>query len=144
MVLHHLYHFLSGNTYMYNVLSQTGTWMTGRSPFKYLTHLCSCAAMCTESIMRRRASEICLALTVCCSNFVFTADCEIHSYKHNRHISRLVDNPDNNSLDNSLFQVQLKLTSDFWFIYLFQPVKKITFLKFSQAKAKSSLSLCTY
>lgn len=44
------------------------------------THFCSWAAMCTESIMRRRASEICLALTVCCSNLVFTADCEMHSY----------------------------------------------------------------
>lgn len=49
------------------------------------THLCSCAAMCTESMMRRRASEICLALTVCCSNLVFTADCEIHSYAQQPH-----------------------------------------------------------
>src|SRR4029434_5022757 len=47
-----------------------------------LPHLCSCAATCTESMMRRRASEICFARTVCCSNLVFTADLEIHSYPH--------------------------------------------------------------
>lgn len=50
-----------------------------------LTHLCSCAAIWTESIIWRRASEICLALTVCCSNFVFTADCEMHSYEEQPH-----------------------------------------------------------
>lgn len=32
-------------------------------------------------MMVRRASEICLALTVCCSNLVFTADWEMHSCK---------------------------------------------------------------
>src|SRR4029434_1548653 len=47
-----------------------------------LPHLCSCAATCTESMMRRRASEICFARTVCCSNLVFTADWEIHSHTH--------------------------------------------------------------
>ena len=45
-------------------------------------HLCSCAATWTESMISRRASEICLALTVCCSNLVFTADWEIHSCRH--------------------------------------------------------------
>src|SRR4029434_8611577 len=47
-----------------------------------LPHLCSCAATCTESMMRRRASEICFARTVCCSNLVFTADWETHSNTH--------------------------------------------------------------
>lgn len=42
-------------------------------------HLCSWAATNTDSMMSRRASEICLALTVCCSNLVFTADWEMHS-----------------------------------------------------------------
>lgn len=46
-----------------------------------IPHLCSWAATCTESMIWRRASEISLALTVCCSNFVFTADWEMHSYK---------------------------------------------------------------
>lgn len=43
------------------------------------SHRCSWAATCTESMMRRTSSAICFALTVCCSNFVFTADWEIHS-----------------------------------------------------------------
>lgn len=30
-------------------------------------------------------SVICLALIVCCSNFVFTADCEIHSCEATTH-----------------------------------------------------------
>ena len=31
-------------------------------------------------MMRRTASAICLARTVCCSNLVFTADWEMHSW----------------------------------------------------------------
>ena len=44
------------------------------------SYRCSCAAMCKESMMRRTASAICLARTVCCSNLVFTADWEMHSW----------------------------------------------------------------
>lgn len=44
------------------------------------SYRCSCAAMCRESMMRRTASAICLARTVCCSNLVFTADWEMHSW----------------------------------------------------------------
>lgn len=43
------------------------------------THLFSAASMLMASMMLLTFSVICLALTVCCSNFVFTADCEIHS-----------------------------------------------------------------
>lgn len=44
------------------------------------SYRCSCAAMCRESMMSRTASAICLARTVCCSNLVFTADWEMHSW----------------------------------------------------------------
>lgn len=43
------------------------------------THLFSAASMLMASMMFLTFSVICLALIVCCSNFVFTADCEIHS-----------------------------------------------------------------
>lgn len=43
------------------------------------THLFSAASMLMASMMALTVSVICLALIVCCSNFVFTADCEIHS-----------------------------------------------------------------
>lgn len=43
------------------------------------THLFSAASMLMASMMLLTFSVICLALIVCCSNFVFTADCEIHS-----------------------------------------------------------------
>ncbi len=59
-------------------------WITAKKSRRLCAHLCSWAAMCTESIIRRRASEICLALIVCCSNLVFTADCEMHSCKDTR------------------------------------------------------------
>lgn len=42
-------------------------------------HLFSAASMLMASMMLLTFSVICLALIVCCSNFVFTADCEIHS-----------------------------------------------------------------
>lgn len=57
-------------------------WITAKKSRRLCAHLCSWAAMCTESMIRRRASEICLALIVCCSNLVFTADWEMHSCKH--------------------------------------------------------------
>lgn len=50
-----------------------------------MRYLCSCVATCTDSMMRRRASEICLARTVCCSNLVFTADWEMHSCNTHTH-----------------------------------------------------------
>lgn len=59
-------------------------WITAKKSRRLCAHLCSWAAMCTESMIRRRASEICLALIVCCSNLVFTADWEMHSCKHIR------------------------------------------------------------
>lgn len=43
------------------------------------TYLFSAAATFMASIMFFTVSIICLALIVCCSNLVFTADCEIHS-----------------------------------------------------------------
>lgn len=43
------------------------------------TYLFSAAATFMVSIMFFTVSIICLALIVCCSNLVFTADCEIHS-----------------------------------------------------------------
>lgn len=43
------------------------------------SYLLSAALMFMESIMAFTVSVICLALIVWCSNFVFTADCEIHS-----------------------------------------------------------------
>lgn len=43
------------------------------------THLFSAASMLMASMMLLTFSAISLALIVCCSNFVFTADCEIHS-----------------------------------------------------------------
>lgn len=42
-------------------------------------HLFSAASMLIASMMFLTFSVICMALIVCCSNFVFTADCEIHS-----------------------------------------------------------------
>lgn len=66
------------------VTSDLRTWSDHITADVYclISHLCSWAATCTESMMSRKASEICLALTVCCSNFVFTADWEMHSYNH--------------------------------------------------------------
>lgn len=40
--------------------------------------------MCRESMMKRTASAICLARTVCCSNLVFTADWEMHSWNRQK------------------------------------------------------------
>lgn len=54
--------------------------MTWRNqPALQHTYLFSAAAMFMASIMFFTVSIICLALIVCCSNLVFTADCEIHS-----------------------------------------------------------------
>lgn len=44
--------------------------------------------MCRESMMRRTASAICLARTVCCSNLVFTADWEMHSWNRQEVLRR--------------------------------------------------------
>lgn len=54
-------------------------------------HLFSAASMLMASMMSLTFSVICLALIVCCSNFVFTADCEIHSCEamtHTGHCDR--------------------------------------------------------
>lgn len=56
------------------------------------THLLSAAAMLIWSMMSLTVSVICFALIVCCSNFVFTAECEIHScefmHTHTRYCDR--------------------------------------------------------
>lgn len=48
-------------------------------------HRFSAASMLMASMMVLTFSMICLALIVCCSNFVFTADCEIHSCEATTH-----------------------------------------------------------
>lgn len=62
---------------------ETAPWMTWRNqhqqPSNTHTYLFSAAATFMASIMFFTVSIICLALIVCCSNLVFTADCEIHS-----------------------------------------------------------------
>lgn len=54
-------------------------WMNRSQPAFQATYLFSAAATFMASIMFFTVSIICLALIVCCSNLVFTADCEIHS-----------------------------------------------------------------
>ena len=57
-----------------------GEWRQSRPMRKKgSTHLFSAASMLMLSMIPWTVSMICLALIVCCSNFVFTADCEIHS-----------------------------------------------------------------
>lgn len=55
------------------------TWGNQHQPALQHTYLFSAAATFMASIMFFTVSIICLALIVCCSNLVFTADCEIHS-----------------------------------------------------------------
>lgn len=54
-------------------------WRNHNQPALQPTYLFSAAATFMASIMFFTVSIICLALIVCCSNLVFTADCEIHS-----------------------------------------------------------------
>ena len=54
-------------------------WINQSQPAFQPTYLFSAAATFMASIMSFTVSIICLALIVCCSNLVFTADCEIHS-----------------------------------------------------------------